>query len=52
MTIVQSAHECAGLLAQPTITAPGVARGIFESFADLRALNKGPSYARRLLATF
>lgn len=31
-TIVHSGAECAGLLAQPTITAGGVLRGILESF--------------------
>jgi hypothetical protein len=51
-TIVHSGAECAGLLAQPTITAGGVLRGILESFADLCALVQSPDYVRRMLATF
>jgi hypothetical protein len=52
MTIVQSTLECTDLLSKPTITAAGVVRSIFESFADLRALCKERSYGRRMLATF
>jgi len=51
-TIVHSGAECAGLLAQPTITVGGVLRGILESFADLCALLQSPNYVRRMLATF
>jgi hypothetical protein len=52
LTIVQSAVECAGLMARPTVTAGGVLRGIVESFADLCALVQSPQYVRRMLATF
>ena len=51
-TILQSISECFFLLSQQTITVPGIMRGIFESFADLRAVVRHPKYAGRMLATF
>ena len=52
MTVIQSSMECAMLLKQPTVTAGGVLRSIFESYADLRALITDILYSKRMLATF
>lgn len=45
-TIIHSGAECAGLLAQPTITVGGVLRGILESFAD--NAGRAEAMARRI----
>lgn len=52
MTIIQSSIELATLMKQPTVTAGGVLRSIFESYADLCALITDLRYSRRMLATF
>jgi hypothetical protein len=51
-TIIQSCSECLVIMAQPTITVPGMLRSIFESFADLRAVIADPKYSDRMVATF
>jgi hypothetical protein len=52
MTLIQSSLELAMLMRRPTVTAGGVLRSIFESYADLRALIIDLNYSRRMLATF
>jgi hypothetical protein len=50
-TIFQSIGECYRLLDQPTVTVPGIMRGILESYADLCAVIQDPAYPKKMLAT-
>ncbi len=53
LTILQSAHDCAILLDEDTVTIVGGAlRGILESWADLVNVIADANYGQRMTVTF